>query len=170
MKKLIIGFIGFLMSMALIAQNEKTIPSVDIRTMQGIPFNTSEIKNDGKPIIISFWNLACKPCIKELNNIAGVYDEWQEETGVVLYAVSTDNKRKDEVLPFARANNWDFELLSDPNYEFLHAMNRAFVPFTCIVDGEGKVVWFHESYHEGDEEYEYEIIKKIVAGEEIDEE
>ncbi|MCF8234915.1 MAG: TlpA family protein disulfide reductase [Bacteroidales bacterium] len=171
MRKAFFIITGILMVSALMAQNVKTIPSVEIRTLEGIPFNTNQIDNDGKPIIIAFWHLYCKPCIKELNNIAEVYDEWQAETGVKLYAVSVDNaKSQHQVMPFVRANSWPFEILSDPNYDFLHAMNRQFVPFTCIVNGEGKVVWFHESYHEGDEEYEYEIIKKLAAGEEIEEE
>ena len=61
------------------AEKGRRIPSVDIKTMDGEPFNTASISNDGKPIILSFWALWCKPCIRELNTIADVYEEWVEE-------------------------------------------------------------------------------------------
>ena len=33
----------------------RTIPSVDLVDIDGNSFNTSEILNDGKPILINFW-------------------------------------------------------------------------------------------------------------------
>ena len=42
-----------------------TIPSVDIKALDGQSFNTINIDNDGKPIIISLWATWCKPCIAE---------------------------------------------------------------------------------------------------------
>ena len=73
--------------------NVRKLPSIDIKDVDGNPFNTSKIQNDGKPIIISFWATWCKPCIKELTTIADDYSDWQEETGVKLYAVSVDDSR-----------------------------------------------------------------------------
>jgi thiol-disulfide isomerase/thioredoxin len=70
--------------------------------MTGESFNTLDIDNDGDPIIISFWALWCHPCIKELTTIADVYEDWQDETGVKLYAVSIDDARSTaKVGPFS---------------------------------------------------------------------
>ncbi|HRW20733.1 MAG TPA: hypothetical protein P5509_02045 [Bacteroidales bacterium] len=43
-------------------------------------------------------------------------------------------------------------------------MNVNDPPFLFILNGEGKVVYQHSSYMEGDENHTYEILKKIVAG------
>jgi len=73
-----------------------TLPSVNVKTMDGKNFNTKDIENEGKPVIICFFATWCKPCMMELKNIAEVYEEWQEETGVKIYAVSIDDSRSSQ--------------------------------------------------------------------------
>lgn len=144
------------------------LPEVDIRSIQGEPFNTKNIENDGKPIIITFWATWCKPCMKEHNAINDVYQEWIEDTGVKLYAVSIDNARSSRrVLPTVNGKGWEFEVLLDPNGDFKRAMNVNIPPHTFIVNGDGKVVWQHIGYLEGDEIEYIEIVEKLLAGEEI---
>ncbi|MCT4639305.1 MAG: TlpA family protein disulfide reductase [Bacteroidales bacterium] len=137
--------------------------SVDIKTLEGKIFNTKEIKNDGKPVIISFWATWCKPCVKELSAISEIYEDMQEDTGVKLYAISVDNARSSSrVAPFVNARGWDFTVLLDPNGDFKRAMNVVNVPHTFVLDGNGKIVWQHTSYADGDEEELYEVLKKLV--------
>ena len=97
MKKITILMLALVIGFSVYAQDEKKqgrkVPSIDLRTAEGEPYNTANISNDGKPIILSFWALWCKPCIKELNTIADEYYDWQEETGVKLIAVSIDDAR-----------------------------------------------------------------------------
>ena len=54
-----------------------TLPSVDVKTLDGKTFNTKDIQNNGKPILVSLWATWCKPCVAELMAINDVYDEWQ---------------------------------------------------------------------------------------------
>jgi len=151
------------------SQDSPGIPSVKIKLPDGAPFDTRDIANDGKPMIISFWALWCKPCIKELNAISEVYEEWQDETGVKLYAVSIDDVRSSpQVMPFANGNNWEYEILLDPNSDFKRAMNVGIIPHVFILNGAGKIVWQHTSYTEGGEYEMLEILEKLAAGEEIE--
>ncbi|HAP31268.1 MAG TPA: thiol:disulfide interchange protein, partial [Flavobacteriales bacterium] len=92
MKKLLI-FTAFLSFSLLSFSQNRTLPKVDLKTLDNNTFNTSDFDNDGKPIVISFWATWCKPCIKELNNIAEVYEDWQDETGVKVIAISIDDAR-----------------------------------------------------------------------------
>ena len=66
------------------------LPSVTLKTMDGKTVNTDTLKNDGKPFIIDFFATWCKPCNRELDAISEVYDEWKEDTGVKIFAVSID--------------------------------------------------------------------------------
>jgi len=156
----------FILTLALFivfkGSSQNSIPSVQVKKLDGKTFNTSEIKNNGKPIIVSFWATWCKPCVKELNAISEHYADWQKETGVKLYAVSIDDsKSTGHVAPFINNKGWDYEILLDPNMDFKRAMNVINVPHTFLIDGNGKIVYQHTVYAEGDEKHLYEELKKV---------
>lgn len=173
MKSVLMIMLALLIGFSVYAQDEKKqgqkLPSIDLRTAGGEAFNTSDISNDGKPIILSFWALWCKPCIKELNTIADEYYDWQEETGVKLIAVSIDDARSSsKVKPFADGNDWDYEILLDVNGDFKRAMNVNMIPHTFILDGNGNVVWQHTSFSEGGELQLIDNVRKVIAGQDVD--
>lgn len=146
----------------------RMLPTIDIKDVSGNPYNTSKINNDGKPIIISFWATWCKPCIKELTAMAEVYSEWQEETGVKIYAVSIDDARSSsQVKPLVNGKNWDYTVLLDPNGDFKRAMNVGPIPHTFLINGKGEIVWQHTSFSEGGELDLIKLVTKINKGEEI---
>jgi len=155
----------------LFSQNNNfKIPSVEVKSIDGKKFNTKDISNNGKPIIIDFWATWCKPCVMELTAIADKYQDWQTETGVKVYAVSIDDtKSMNRVVPFVNGKGWDYTVLLDPNSDFKRAMNVINVPHVFIVDSIGNVVYQHTTFAEGDEEILYEKIKKLAKGEKINE-
>ncbi|MFO8054492.1 MAG: TlpA disulfide reductase family protein [Bacteroidales bacterium] len=157
-------------SVTIFAQ-DSDLPSVTIRDLDGRPVNFSEIDNEGKPIILSFWATWCTPCHREMNAIAEVYEEWQQETGVKYVAVSVDDSRSSSrVLPMINSNYWDYDFYLDPNHELKRAMNVNMIPHTFLLNGDNEVVWQHTSYSEGIEDEIIQLLRKLNAGEDISEE
>ena len=160
MKKLLI-FTAFLSFSLLSFSQNRTLPKVDLKTLDNNTFNTSDFDNDGKPIVISFWATWCKPCIKELNNIAEVYEDWQDETGVKVIAISIDDARNmSKVKPKVNALLWDYEVYCDPNGDLKRAMGVGSVPHTFLLNKNKEIVYQHTGYKDGDE---YDLFKKIEA-------
>lgn len=147
----------------------RAIPSVNVTTLDGGIFNTANISNNGKPIVINFWATWCAPCKRELNTMAETYSEWQEKTGVKIIAVSIDDARNmGKVAPYVNGQGWDYEVYIDPNSDFRRALNVNNVPHTFLLNGKNEIVWQHNSYVPGDEEHLYELIQKVANGESID--
>ncbi|MBM55604.1 MAG: alkyl hydroperoxide reductase [Euryarchaeota archaeon] len=148
------------MSTSVIAQN---VASVNLKNLEGMTVNPSDLVGKGHPTVICFWATWCSPCKRELNNYMDYYVDWQDETGVEIIAVSIDDSRSmSRVAPFVTSSGWEYEVLLDPGRDFARAMQVINVPHTFLVDGEGKVVWTHNNYSEGDEEELYEELLKLV--------
>jgi thiol-disulfide isomerase/thioredoxin len=174
MRKLIISMLLLVAStLAWTQENAQAkalfkLPAVEVTDMNGVKISTDKLSNDGKPFIISFWATWCKPCIKELTAIADVYEEWQEETGVKVIAVSIDDSRSSsQVKTLVNGKGWNYDIILDKNSDFRRAMNVNAVPHTFVVNGKGEVVWQHTSFSEGAELDLINVVRKLNAGEPI---
>lgn len=157
-------FLGAALSIisALPSLRAQSLPAIQLKDIQGKPVNTAQLTNNGKPLLISFFALWCKPCMKELNAISEVYGDWQKETGVRLIAVSIDDARNSSKVPsFVRAHNFEWTTLLDPNSDFKRAMGVNQIPHLFLLDGAGNIVWQHTSYNEGSEEVIYNQLMKL---------
>lgn len=153
----------FAMIVGIAMQSKAQLPSVALKDINGKAINTAKLSNDGKPFIITFFAKWCKPCNRELNAISEVYEEWQEETGVKVYAVSIDQAQDAlKVKPFVDSNGWDFHVLLDPNGAFKRALGVNLIPHAIVCDGNGKIVESHSGYTEGAEEQLIEKVREVL--------
>ena len=113
------------------------LPAVILKTIDGKTVRTDTLSNNGKPFIIDFFATWCKPCNRELDAIAEVYDEWKEETGVKIFAVSIDQAQNiHKVKPFVNSHGWEYDVLLDPNSDFKRALGIQMIPFVLVCDGQ----------------------------------
>lgn len=135
------------------------LPAITLKTMDGKTVRTDTLSNDGKPFIIDFFATWCKPCNRELDAIAEVYEDWQEETGVKIFAISIDQAQNiNKVKPLVNNHGWEYDVLLDPNGDLKRALGIQMIPFVLICDGKGKIVYKHSGYTDG---AETELIDKV---------
>lgn len=163
MKK-IVSLLAIVLLATLGFGQAKTLPSANIKTLEGQVMNVQELGKTGKITFISFWATWCSPCKKELDAIAEYYDEWKEKYGLEVVAISVDDARSQaKVAPMVAEKGWTYRILLDAMKEFSTAANVASVPFSMLLDKNGNIVFEHTGYAPGDEVDLEEKIKELVA-------
>lgn len=153
-----------LLLVSFLSFSQDNVPNTDLTTLDGKTTNLMEAssKNEGLTIV-SLWATWCVPCLKELDAISEVYEDWQDETNVSLIAVSVDDSRTvKRVKPLINGKAWDYEILLDTNNDLKRALNAATVPLTILIK-EGKIVYSHSGYSPGAENELYEKVKEYSA-------
>ncbi|HRD79706.1 MAG: TlpA family protein disulfide reductase [Saprospiraceae bacterium] len=154
-------FVFCLLASVTAISAQKSIPSVEIKTLDGKTVNIQKYTQSGKITVLSFWATWCKPCQQELDAISEVYPEWQEKYGVQLVAVTIDTQRAlAKVGPMVESKGWEYIILSDPNGAMPAALNFQSIPQTFLLDAKGNVIYEHTGYIPGNE---FDLEEKIKA-------
>jgi thiol-disulfide isomerase/thioredoxin len=146
---LFISFFGY---------SQSEMPQINLTTVDGNTISSKDLSTDDKVIVVSLWATWCVPCLKELDAISEIYQDWQDETGVELFAISVDDSRTvKRVKPLINGKGWDYTVLLDTNNDFKRALGAATVPLTLLVKN-NEIVFRHSGYSPG---AEYELYEKI---------
>jgi cytochrome c biogenesis protein CcmG/thiol:disulfide interchange protein DsbE len=159
----VLPILALFLTTSIFAQEnkQKTLPSIDVKTLNGKTVNIQEYAENGKITILSFWATWCSPCKKELDAIAEIYPDWQEEYDAELVAITIDTQRAlAKVKPMVESKGWEYTVLSDANQKLQQALNFQTIPQTFLLDKEGNIIYSHSGYVPGDE---YELEDKIKA-------
>lgn len=157
--KLLKSIFAALAVILCVSSAQAALPSVKLKDLKGKTVDMAQLNNGGKPIIISFFASWCKPCKRELNAISEYYPDWVDETGVKLIAISVDKAQEtSKVKGYVDSQGWEYDILLDPNSDFMRAMGIQQIPHLLIIDGTGKIVESRSGYTDGSEGH---IIKKL---------
>lgn len=137
-------------------QAQKKLPATEIKTLDGQTVNILDYVTEKPLNVISFWATWCSNCKKELNAIAELYPEWQEDFQLQLIAVTIDDQRSlPKARPIVETSRWEYIVLSDANQQLMRVLNFRAIPQTFVVDQEGNILYEHTGYAPGTE-YELE--------------
>lgn len=163
MKKLFSTIFAFSFAIAAFAQDVLPNTAIkDLKTGKKISFN--ETIKEGEITLISFWATWCVPCKKEIKSIRENLPKWQEETPFNFVTISLDETRAEGLVrSYAKSQGWNFPYYIDTNSDLKRSLNFQTVPFTVIIDKEGKIAYQHSGYETGSENNTYEKIKEIAA-------
>lgn len=162
MKKIYLMFMFWVLGMGLL-KAQSSLPDVKVENMEGRQVSVRSLVS-GKPFIISFWGVTCKPCLTELNALNDQMEEWLEEVDFDIVAVSIDDSRfSSRARSMAQGFDWQFKAVFDKNQDLKRAMNVTFTPHTFIIDAKGNVVYSHTGYTPGSEQELLEKLKELAA-------
>lgn len=126
------------MSKSNVAQGQDA-PEIDLQTPDGKNLKLSDLR--GKYVLVDFWASWCKPCRLENPNVVKVYQKYKDK-GFEILGVSLDRDRNRWLQAIA-ADNLTWKHVSDLKY-FNSAAAVTYgvqaIPFTVLVDKEGKII------------------------------
>lgn len=167
MKKIIICLCLLILYRQSFAQTD-TLPHVLIKRSNGTKLYASELTNQGKPILISFWATWCKFCIAELSAISSQYKSWQDSIGVKLVAISTDAGVTEEYIKkFAERRNWPFEIYWDYKKYLKNSMGVQEIPQLMLVDAGGRIFWQKIGFNPSDEAIIFAKLSELLLTQKI---
>lgn len=160
-------FVAILSQLSQLSPAFAQLPSFALKDINGRTVQTDTLARlgGGHPVIIDFFATWCKPCNRELDAISEVYEDWVEETGVKLVAISIDQAQNvNKVKPLVDSHGWTYDVLLDPNSDLCKALGIQMIPYTLILDASGKIVYRHNGYTEGAEEELIEKVRELEKG------
>lgn len=114
-------------------------PEISLPTPEGGIFKLSSLRGDY--VLIDFWAEWCKPCRMENPNVLRAYNRFKDQ-GFRILGVSLDRSR-DKWLKGIAEDGLPWNHVSDLNYfnsEAARAYNVSAIPFSVLLDPEGKII------------------------------
>jgi thiol-disulfide isomerase/thioredoxin len=112
------------------------------------------------PVLVSFWALWCKPCLKEMPHLDSLAAETKGKLTVL--AINMDSSKSvAKVRPFLRSKGYDLIVPLDTAGDVGRLLQvGGMIPFLVLYDSDGREVYRHIGYKEGDE---VELKKQVTA-------
>lgn len=144
------------------AKAQTSLPEITLKNLDGKEVSLTSI-SENKTVVVSLWATWCVPCIRELDTIADVYEDMQEEINFELIAISVDDSRSTRrVKPAVMGKGWEYTVLLDPNNDVRRHLGNPNVPLTLIIKN-GVIVYRHSSFTPGAEDELFDKFKELAG-------
>ena len=117
--------------------------------IDGTSITLSELQ--GKPVIINFWATWCGPCVKEIPAFERLKDDFGDKIGIIAVNCGDD---AGTVKDFVEENGYTFPVVLDEEYSISMLYPTNSIPYTVVVDAEGKVTHISTGALDADTMYE----------------
>ena len=117
--------------------------------IDGTSITLSELQ--GKPVIINFWATWCGPCVKEMPAFERLKDDFGDKIGIIAVNCGDD---AGTVKDFVEENGYTFPVVLDEEYSISMLYPTNSIPYTVVLDAEGKVTHISTGALDADTMYE----------------
>ena len=109
-------------------------PDFTADLVDGSTIALSDLK--GKPVIINFWATWCGPCVREMPAFERLKEEFGDDIGIIAVNCGDD---ADTVKDFVAEYGYTFPVALDEDYEVTMLYPTNSIPYTVVVDANGKI-------------------------------
>jgi len=134
-------------------------PDFSLRNLQGNYENLNNYR--GQVVVLNFWATWCVPCRVEMPSFEKLYRRYRSE-GVIILAVTLDKNAGQEVKSFVHEYGISFPVLLDEKGEAEQLYPSMTIPFTYVIDREGRVVARVDGAKNWESDETYEAIEYLL--------
>ena len=112
-------------------------PDFSLRNLKGNYESLDSFR--GQVVVLNFWATWCAPCRVEMPSFEKLYRRYRSE-GVAVLAVTLDKNAGPKIKSFVDEYGLSFPILLDEKGEVERLYPSMTIPFTYVIDREGRVV------------------------------
>lgn len=153
---------------SLFAFAQNSLPSTTIKDENGKDVKFNSLFKKGTVTVVSIWNRPCIPCRQELDAVTKKFSSWKTELGADAskfnyIIVSIDDVRStNQAKSMVNSQKWPFDDYYDTNSDLKRSLQFQEVPFTIVVDKNGKIAYRHPAYKPGSEDLLFKKVKEMI--------
>ena len=151
-----------LLIVAISFGQEKNLPQVNLKDMKNKTHSLNELI-DGQVTLINFWATYCVPCRKEMKHLNRINKTYADQNVQVVGISIDDSRTVGRVKSMVKSQKLEYTILLDTEQKLYKNFNTTAMPFSILVDAQGKILWEHTGYLPGDEAQMETEIKKALA-------
>ena len=119
----------------LVKSQNRTLPDVDIYTLDGKRVSASDICKNNEPVILFFWKTTDIKSLDQLYMINEEYENQLKWKNVKIIGICTDCPgTAQSIKPFVYGNDISLDIYVDQNNDLKRAMNVNETPYTILID------------------------------------
>lgn len=161
MIKTLFSLIGFVFYMGFTISAQDLLPDAQVMNDKGQSINISSYVKSGGPKVVNLWATWCGPCRMKLNDLKKVSKKWNDQYDVEIVAVSVDIPQMiGRARKLFETSGWDYTFFHDSKEEMMTKLGVQNIPYSMLIDKNGKIVSVHNSYSPN---YTQQLEKEILA-------
>jgi len=134
--------------------------SPDFTLSSSTKINTRLAELRGQVIMLNFWATWCNPCRVEIPHLQKLYAQY-EDIGFTILGVSIDNN-KTKAVKMANDLGAKFPILFDNTQNVSKLYSIKTMPFTILIDRDGKIRHLFQGYKPGYEAKYSKAIRELL--------
>ena len=125
-------------------------PDFTLRDIDGQSVSLSSLR--GEVVLINFWATWCGPCQVEMPHLERMYKDLHDQGFTVLSISADDARTASQVKPLVKRNGYTYPVLLDKETAVVSQYNPGkTLPYSVLVDRDGRVAQVHQGFSPGDE-------------------
>lgn len=121
---------------------DKKLPYFKLKDLAGNEVSSDQLL--GKPTLINFWAVYCKPCIAEMPHLSELKEKYKDKVNFI--SITANSAADYNLKEFLKDKDFNFQVLENAE-AYKNTLKIAALPRNLFLDKDGVLRYIQGSYH-----------------------